>query len=562
MGLFARGLSILALGGGLLAGAAAQAAAASPPALKPSKPCSSLVGTNVSPAQIGVPSGAAVVTAATMETAKTPTGEKRSYCQVLGEIAPLTAGASPIRFQVNLPTAWNARSLMMGGGGFNGLLIDGLGGARDQPASQPTPLARGYVTFGTDAGHQLRGQDDPEVARFALNDEMFRNFAFEAYKKVSDTAGVLVRTYYGQAAQYRFFLGGSEGGREALTMAQRYPENFEGVVSVVPVINWTGLFTTFYNFGAIQRDGDGLLSAAEIRLVAETVNAACDNLDGIRDGVVSNYLACPAKVSLAKLRCPDGTDGGDACLSDAQLATLKTAYEPTTIPVEAPNGIRVYPARLYGGEIEPGPDGLGRWISTGATPAEAITDARGVLYGWNYARFVIARDPAFNVRTYDPKNFEARIKAVAAMMDSTNPDLSAFYRKGGKLILRENAGDFAQSPVVGMQYYESVVARMGKGATDEFFRFYVSPASAHSGMAASLTTGVAVPTYHDLLTDLDRWVSAGAAPGDVLVQVRESKTAPFQVEASRPMCRYPNYPHYVSGNPNRAQSYRCELSRR
>lgn len=522
--------------------------------------CTQLSGMNIAPSQIGISSGSATVTSATSETIKTPQGKERGYCLVLGEIAAQTAGASPIRFRVNLPADWNGRSLQMGGGGFNGVLTDGLGPARDQPASMPTPLARGYVTVGTDSGHQLKGADDPEVARFALNDEMFRNFAFEAYKKVADVAGVLVRAHYGRSAKYRFFLGGSEGGREALTMVQRYPQDFEGVVAVVPVINWTGLLTSFYNFGAVQRNGLGSMNAAKVRLIADHVNDTCDTLDGIADGVVTNYLACPAKMDLRKLRCPDGSDRGDSCLSDGQLATLRAVYEPTPIPVETPNGITSYPGRLFGSEIAPGPDGLGRWVTTGTPPTETINDARGVVYGWNYARFVIARDPSFDVRTYDPKKFEARIKAVAELMDSTNPDLSAFYRRGGKLILRENAGDFAQSPVVGMNYFESVIAKMGKSTVNKFMRFYVSPASAHSGRASSLTTGVAVPTAHDLLSDIDTWVSAGKAPKDVLIQVRESEGPEFRVEATRPMCRYPRYPHYVGGDATAATSYRCRKS--
>jgi len=522
--------------------------------------CAQLSGLQIAASQIGISSGSAIVTSATSGTVMTPQGEKRHYCLVLGEIAARTSGASPIRFRVNLPAAWNSRSLQMGGGGFNGLLTDGLGPARDQPASIATPLARGYVTIGTDSGHQLKSADDPEVARFALNDEMFRNFAFEAYKKVADVAAVLIETHYGRAAKYRFFLGGSEGGREALTMAQRYPGNFEGIVSVVPVINWTGLFTTFYNFGAVQRNGLGSINAAKVRLIADHVNATCDALDGIADGVVTNYLACPAKMELRKLRCPDGKDLGDTCLSDGQLATLRTVYEPTPIPVETPNGITSYPPRLFGSEIAPGPDGLARWVSTGTPPTETGSDARGVVYGWNYARFVIARDPSFDVRTYDPKNFETRIKAVADLMDSTNPDLSGFYKRGGKLILRENAGDFAQSPLVGMHYFESVVAKMGKSTVNRFMRFYVSPASAHSGRASSLTTGVAVPTSHDLLEDIDKWVSEGTPPKDMLIQVRESEGPAFKVEAARPMCRYPLYPHYVGGDATAATSYRCRKS--
>lgn len=552
-------LAIAALGAAFMA--SKSYAASNPPSLiSPTTPCEKFLGMKIPPGQIGLASGGATLSAAAMEVAKTPRGEEKQYCKILGKIEPLTAGAEPIQFEVNLPSAWNARSLMMGGGGFNGVLTTGLAPARDQLDSEPSPLERGYVTFGNDSGHELRGPNDPEPARFALNDEMFRNFAFEAYKKVSDVAAVIVRSYYGRPAQFRYFLGGSEGGREALTMAQRYPENFDGIVAVVPVISWTGLFHSFHNFSKPQYEG-GALNAAKIKLVAEAVNAACDKLDGIEDGVVSNYLACAAKAPLEKLRCPGGVDRGDTCLSDQQLATLNAAYGVTKLPFTLPNGVSSYPGRLFGGEIEPAPDpGLSRWLSNGAAPTQAITDARGVLYGSNGVRFVIARDPNFDPRAYDPKHFAARIKEVSKMMDSVNPDLTAFYKHGGKLIIRENTGDEAQSPVAGMRYYESVVARMGKETSEQFIRLYVSPASAHSGLAASLTTGVRVPTEHDLLVDIDRWVSEGSAPSDILVQVSLGPAPSFEEQASRPMCRYPRYPHYVSGDPKAAKSYRCLVS--
>lgn len=560
MGDLVRRLMAIAILGAAFAAGEACVAVAQSPMIAPEKPCEGLLGMTISPEQIGLASPAAAITAATVETVNTPLGEAKQYCQVLGQIAPRTVDASPIKFQVNLPSSWNARSLMMGGGGFNGTLITGLLPARDQPDSEPTPLGRGFVTFGTDSGHELRGPDDPEMARFALNDEMFRNYAFEAYKKVSNVAAVLIQSYYGRPAQFRYFLGGSEGGREALTMAQRYPENFDGIVAVVPVISWTGLFQSFFNFSKPQYDG-GALGPAKIKLVAEAVNAACDKLDGIEDGVVSNYFACPVTAPLEKLRCPGGADRDDTCLSDRQLTTLQAAYGTAKLPFALPNGITSYPGRLFGGEIEPGADtGLSRWLSTGAVPTQAITDARGVLYGSNYVRFVIARDPAFDVKGYDPKKFAARVKAVAAMLDSTNPDLSAFYKRGGKLIIRENTGDLAQSPVAGMRYYESVIARMGQAVAEKFLRLYVSPASAHSGLAASLTTGILVPTAHDLLSDIDQWVSAGIPPSDVLTQVRLGPAPSFNVAAARPMCRYPLYPHYMSGDPDLAASYHCQPS--
>ena len=279
--------------------------------------------------------------------------------------------------------------------------------------------------------------------------------------------------------------------------------------------------------------------------------------------MVNNYLACPARFSLDSLRCPNGADAGDSCLSDPQLATLKAAYGPTVMPFALANGLTTYPGRLFGGEIQLGGEGIGRWISTGqvpSVPTPVATDARGVNYGSSYARYVIARDASFDVRNYNAQNHAVRIREVSELMDATNPDLSAFFRRGGKLIIRENAGDMAQSALAGIQYYSSVVAKMGQTEVDKAVRLYVSPASNHGGTAASLTTGQEVPTNHDLLGTLDQWVSRGTAPADALVQVRNATTAPYATLASRPMCRYPNYPMYVAGDALKAESYRCAVS--
>ena len=523
--------------------------------------CSGMNGKTVSAAQIGLASGSATVSSAVLVPAIDTTPAFAEYCKLQGSIASLTAGADPIRFQLNLPTTWNAKAVMVGGGGFNGSLIDAVAPLRDAAPDQPQPITQGFATFGTDSGHDgsIYGATDP--AKFALNDEMFLNFAHQSYKKVKDVAQVLMKQYYLRTPSRQYFYGGSEGGREGLTMAQRYPQDFDGIVSVVPVIHWTGLFNGFVNYQLPQFAG-GAINAAKVRVLANYVNAACDALDNSADGVVSNYLACPARVDLQSLRCPGGNDTGNTCLSDPQLAVLKASYGPTVMPFPLANGLTTYPGRLYGGEVQIGGEGVNRWVTTGLVPnlPPTAADARGVIYGSSYARYVIAKNAAFDIRTWNASTFQARIQEVSALMDSTNPDLAAFRARGGKLIIRENSGDWAQSPVAGIQYYQSVVDKLTQPVVDGFVRLYVSPASNHGGTAASLTTGAEVPTRHDLLATLDNWVTSNNAPADALVQVQKSSTAPFTTLATRPMCRYPNYPSYVSGDVTKAESYRCVAS--
>lgn len=520
--------------------------------------CPALAGRQVPAQSIGLPSGAATVSQATLVAAA---GDLPAYCQVLGSIAARTAVADPIRFQLNLPMRWNGKAVMYGGGGFNGTLTTGTTALRDAAAGQPLPLASGYATFGTDSGHDATAYNATDPGRFALNDEMFENFAHASYKKVKDVAHVLMRGFYQRPPARQYFYGGSEGGREGLMLAQRYPADFDGIVSAVPVIQWTGLFNGFLAFTQPQFAG-GALNAAKVRRVADAVNSACDALDGLADGVVNNYLACPQRFSLDSLRCPGGADTGDTCLSDPQLATLKAAYGPIQMPFALAHGLTRYPGRLFGGEIQIGGEGIGRWVSSGqvpAVPTPRASDARGVIYGSSYARYVIARDAGFDVRSFDANRFAPRILEVSQLMDATDPDLSAFLRRGGKLIVRENAGDMAQSAMAGIEYYQSVVARMGQAEVDRFMRLYVSPASNHAGGAASLTTGEEVPTHHDMLATLDRWVE-GTPPADALVQVRNAPAAPHALIASRPLCRYPHHPQYVGGDARSAASYRCAVS--
>ena len=390
---------------------------------------------------------------------------------------------------------------------------------------------------------------------------MLENFAYASYKKVRDVAVDLMQSVYGQRPRQLYYFGGSEGGREGLTMAQRFPADYDGIVSVVPVINWTGLFHAFVR-NQVPQFGDWL-DAAKTPLIAKATSEACDALDGLADGVVNNYMACPARVNLQALRCPGGSDAGPHCLSDAELSLIRGIHSPYRFSFPLANGISEYPQWLYGHEDSL--DGaaalnLVRWVSGSAAPTvppNASTAATQWLYGSNWIRYAIARDASFDVRAYRPEPFAARVQQTSALIDSTNPDLSAFFARGGKLILRENAADRAQSPLMGIEYYQSVVARLGQPAVDRSMRLYVSPSSTHSGNARSATDKSAIPTMADLLDPLDRWVTTQTPPPDAIVQTSKAGLPPFALQGSRPMCRYPGYPHYMGGDKALASSYAC-----
>ena len=532
--------------------------------------CPTLAGRAIPAASIGLPSGNATVASATLVAAvpqsvtnNVTTPATPAYCRVLGTIAPVDAAAQQINFQVNMPIAWNRKALQYGGGGFNGTLVTGLAPLRDAAPDDPLPITRGYVTLGTDSGHQASASPASEPGAFAMNDEMLVNFAYASYKKVKDVAANLMQAFYTQPHQKMYYFGGSEGGREGLTMAQRFPADYDGIVSVVPVINWTGLFHAFVR-NEVPQFADWL-EPAKVPLIAKAVSDACDALDGLADGVINNYLACQPRVNLQSLRCAGGADTGPTCLSDAELNLMATIHSPYRFSFPLANGLTSYPQWWWGHEdsLDNTVVSLQRWVTGTAAPAippNATANATQWLYGSNWIRYAIARDASFDVRTYNPDNFRARVQQTSDLVDSTDPDLSAFFSRGGKLILRENAADRAQSAQMGIDYYNAVVARLGQSAVDQSVRLYVSPGSTHTGNSRSVTNQTPVPTMVDLLDPLDAWAANGQAPADALTQTVKAAVPPFATQASRPMCRYPNYPRHNGGDRLQAASYTCTPS--
>ena len=471
------------------------------------------------------------------------------FCRVLGHIDPTDPNAPPIRFQLNLPLQWNGRSVQYGGGGFNGVLITGLGLPPAAPFDQASPLAKGFVTYGTDSGHQTRPGEPPQL--FAANDEAFVNFAHASYKKVRDAAVMVMERAYGARPTKIYFVGSSEGGREGLTMAQRYPDDFDGIFARVPVINWVGLQHASTRAGLVTM-GDGWIRPAQVKLVHDAVLVACDAQDGVADALVQDAVGCKARFDPAKLLCAAGASG-DQCLTEAQVTAIRTLHAPYKFPFTLANGIDEYPGWGVSGEATKayGPTGgWSAWWLGAAPPALPPLPANGIVwvYGAGGIAHIFARDPNFDVRKYRPEDFAARVREVSALMDSTNPDLGAFRARGGKLIVLENMADYAQSPYAGIGYFKEVQKRMGEGVTAEFMRLYTAPGVDHVGSGA--------PSNVDMLSVLVDWVESGRAPGDLVV-VEQQPALPITVDRSLPLCQWPGWPHYKTGDASSAASFAC-----
>ena len=212
-----------------------------------------------------------------------------------------TQKAPDIEFEVNLPSEWNGRMLQLGGGGYDGNLVTGLTPYPSEPAGQPTPLAAGYVTLGSDSGHKSRMGFD---GSFALNDEARLNFGQLSVKKTHDAAMFLVKSYYKRVPKRSYFIGGSQGGHEALVAAALYPADYDGVVANFPAYNVTLLQLSGVPIAKALYDngGKGWLNPAKVKLLTDAVYAACDKLDGAEDGIISDIAACNRTFTLETVR--------------------------------------------------------------------------------------------------------------------------------------------------------------------------------------------------------------------------------------------------------------------
>ncbi len=493
-------------------------------------------------------------TLAVAERGATPAGRvtpaNPAFCKVIGHLDPTDPKAPPIKFQVNLPIEWNGRAVQYGGGGFNGVLITGLGLPAAYPFDKPSPLARGYVTYGTDSGHETKPGEPPQL--FALNDEAFENFAHRSYKKVRDAAVALMERAYEKKPDKIYFMGSSEGGREGLTMAQRYPEDFDGIFARVPVINWVGLQHAGTRSG-LATMGEGWIRPAQVKLVGDAVRAACDKQDGSDDALVQDPVGCKAAFKVETLRCASG-QSGDQCLSDAQVKAVQTLHATYKFPFPLANGLDDYPGWGVSGEDTPafGPTGgWSAWWLGKAAPAQPPVPENGIawVYGAGGIQYVFARDPKLDVTTYKVEDHKARVLEVSNLMDSTDPDLSRFRARGGRLIVLENMADYAQSPYAGIRYFENVERKLGKEQTAEFARLYTAPGVDHVGSGA--------PANVDMLSVLSDWVEKGQAPGDLVVTEQKVEAPAFAVVRALPLCRWPAWPHYKSGPVTDAASFTC-----
>lgn len=523
----------------------------STPSKTPAELCAGLQNLEIPASAIGLPTTGASVSSATL-VASTETGNQSGeYCKVLGKIHPMDFQAPDIRFEVDLPSNWNEKSVHFGGGGLDGTIPATASFALSaltlmERAGTKTPLARGFVTLGSDSGHQ--GTSFEGV--FLKNDEALANYAGEHVKKTHDVAAFLAQRRYGKSFLHSYYIGGSGGGRQGLVAAQRYPADYDGVISTFPASELLGLSFAMGRVSQASLAPGGFISSEKATVLKAAVMAQCDALDGATDGLISNPSTCNFDPST--LRCPGGADTGNTCLSDAQLNTVNTIASPLTTTFDFANGIHTIP----GYNILAGTDFWnGLLAPLGQSPTQTLADPASIqgsfFYAFPYAfvNFAISRTQPVDLMSFnfsDPGTLTARTQAVSNMTDSTSTDLTTFKARGGKLILQHGQSDQFIPAQMSVDYYNRLLTRYGQATVNEFVKFYLVPGAAHG-------FGGQFGGAYDALTVLDDWVTRGNPPNDLVITDINEPTA----GRTRPLCEYPTWPKYVSGDVNSATSFTC-----
>lgn len=534
------------------------------------------IGAPIEPREIGEPVSAVKLDQIQWyaATEKTP-----ALCVIEGQLLPVdkASTARPIRFAVGLPSTWNRRSIHQGGGGMNGMVPQFAPNPQRPafPGAPPSDVSRGFAVYGSDSGH---GIQDTE---WALNDEAIRNFGYAQLKKTHDVAQILIRRFYSTEPQYRYFIGTSQGGREALTVAQRYPADYNGVAANVPVLALNSLMQAP---AAIRRQENALTSHVpqiKGRAIAAEFMRQCDGLDGLDDGVINDYMACRAifdvndgkgtKSPWSSRRCPDGRDPAPedaserACLTDGQITTLQFIFSRQPFGYTRAHGTKTFGMWAPSTEVIVGglPPASGNALLNDIRyqgQEEAPGNARvfSSLGSPGLTGFLL-KDLAANPLTYSESAAQvARQKQLSEWFDANDPDLRAFERQGGKMIVAIGTNDTLASPGAQLDYYASLMKRVGERQLDRFARLYVLPQRGHglTGNSYTLTgtgksvSATALPSQFDRLAMLQKWVEQGTAP-------EKSVLVTGAAGASGLMCSYPQHAHYAGGAPDQATAWRC-----
>jgi hypothetical protein len=450
-----------------------------------------------------------------------------SFCRVAGILHP--SADSHILFEVWMPASgWNHKLAATGNGGFAGSIY------YDQIAGD---MRHGFAGIGTDTGHQADAQDASWAYR---HPEKIVDFGYRGLHLTTLLSKQIIAKYYGSAPSKSYFDSCSDGGREALMEAQRFPEDYDGILAGAPANYWTHMVTAGLDVGqTLVENPSAYISSMKLSAITQAVLAACDAKDGLKDGILNDPREC--HFDPETLLCKNGD--ALSCLTAPQVTSLKKIYAGGTDS----HGQVIFPGLMPGDEA-------GAWKSwiTGESPGMSN-------YVQNYFRYMVMSDPNWNGLTASVDASErAADEKTAQALNATDPDLSRFAAHGGKLILYHGWNDPAISPLNTISYYQSVQSKMGAKANG-FVRLYMVPGMEHcaGGPGPNAFGQLGIPTAKGdgAFTDLEQWVENGKAPAEIIAT---KYSAPGKVAMTRPICPYPEFTQYKgTGDPADAASFTC-----
>jgi feruloyl esterase len=461
-----------------------------------------------------------------------------AFCRVTGVIKPTSD--SYIRFEVWLPASgWNGKFLGVGNGGFAGSIdYNALG----------RNLKRGYATAATDTGHEAEAGD----ASWAFkHPEKIADFGYRALHETVTNAKQLMQAFYSRSPQHSYFDSCSDGGREALMEAQRFPEDFDGILAGAPANFWTHMLTGGAAVAKeVYKNPAGYISSMKVPAIQAATLAACDAQDGVKDGIINDPSRCRFDPSVLLCKGAESRN----CLTAPQVASLKEYYAGGRDSY----GKLIFPGFLPG--AEEGPGGWSSWI-LGSSPGTAY----GFGYLENYFRYMVFEDPAWNPVTTNIEAAEsAADEKTARFLNANDPDLRHFQARGGKLILYHGWNDPAISALNTINYYNSVLSTLGASVASSSVRLYMAPGMQHcvSGPGPNwfgqVGTVTAKGPEHGIYAALEQWVENGVVPDTIIATKYVGDNPAKGVQMTRPLCPYPQTAKYKgSGDTNDYANFAC-----
>ena len=451
-----------------------------------------------------------------------PFSVKDRFCRVSGTIAPA------VKFEVWLPDAqnWNGKLQGVGNGGVAGSIAEG---------SLASALARGYAAVSSNLGHD----GGPIDFGFAIgHPELVKDWGYRATHEMTVTAKAIIAAYYGKSPARSYFTGCSGGGRQGLMEAQRYPTDYDGIVAGDPTADFVRLTLGGRLWEAIAtlKDPPHYIPQSKIPVIAAATTTACDEADGLKDGIIADPRQCHFDPATIQCKTADGPD----CLTEGQVTALKAIYAGSTDA----KGRQIFPGYMPGGEL--GQMGWATYVS-GAEPGKASQR----LYGGNFARDMVKENANYDPLTFDfDKDMPAATAKLSKDIDATDPNLAAFKAHGGRLIQYHGWSDPGVSPLSSVNYYEAVARRLGDPTA--FYRLFMVPGMQHC-------VGGPGPDHFDALAALESWVEHGKAPAEIVATHLTNNGVP---DRTRPLCPYPQVAKWSgSGSTDDAANFSCETTK-